>query len=140
MAVALLGFFGLTLVTMYIAIRRYWLAVPVIAVGGIVVNVVLVTLFALAQAMPGVYAVLLGLLLGGGASLVSLTMALYFQRGERAGAVEWDGNQTAPDEAAWSYQEGYAADEELADMPPEAYEGYPATEPEIMAYADERFN
>jgi hypothetical protein len=70
-------------VAMYIAIRRRLGPTAVLATGGVLCSIIVMTLFSLAQDTLLAHALLVGLLLGGGLSVGALAIALYFQGAEQ---------------------------------------------------------
>ena len=74
--------FALVLAGMYIAIRREWFAPGVTSGVGVVLSMVLMTALSLAQNNPFVWALLVGILLGGLFSGATLAVAWYFHKNE----------------------------------------------------------
>lgn len=74
--------FALVLVVMYLGVRRRWLSPALIAAVGVLINIVMVTLFGLAQGNPLPQAVAAGFIVGGLFSAATLAVAYYFQRAE----------------------------------------------------------
>lgn len=72
--------FAVSIVASYLAIRRGVSRPGLISAGSVMLNVILMTLFAYSQEeVVLVHALLVGVLLGGGLSLAALAMAWYFQ-------------------------------------------------------------
>jgi Na+/H+-translocating membrane pyrophosphatase len=81
-AFVLFAVFALVLAGMYIAIRRELLAPGVISGVGVVLSMILMTGVSLAQNNPVVWALLIGILLGGLFSGATLAVAFYFHKNE----------------------------------------------------------
>jgi hypothetical protein len=67
---------------MYLGVRRRFAPLSLVGVGGVLGSVLAMTLFGLAQGNVFQHALLVGLLVGGGLSVVTLATALYFQAQE----------------------------------------------------------
>ena len=76
------AFFAINLFGMYILIRRRIGSTAVIAAGGIVVSIASFMLFTLAQGNTLVWAVVIGLVVGGLFSVTALAAAWYFTNSE----------------------------------------------------------
>jgi RsiW-degrading membrane proteinase PrsW (M82 family) len=74
--------FALTLAVMYLGIRRQWVAPGIIAGVGIVISMIIMVLFSLAQANQPLQAVVVGVLLGGLFGGVTVVVAWYFHSNE----------------------------------------------------------
>jgi len=74
--------FALLLAGIYLSIRRQWLAPGLTAGLGIVLSIFLMTLFSLAQNNVLVQAVVVGIVVGGLVSGVTLAAAWYFHTNE----------------------------------------------------------
>jgi uncharacterized membrane protein len=74
--------FALVLAFIYLAIRRQWFAPGITAGVGVVLSIILMTLFSLAQNNMAVQAIIVGILLGGLFSGATLAAAWYFHSNE----------------------------------------------------------
>src|SRR5688572_15316989 len=74
--------FAALLAGIYLAIRRQWFAPGLTAAVGVVLSMVLMTLFSLAQNNLPVQAIIVGILLGGLFSGATLAVAWYFHSNE----------------------------------------------------------
>jgi RsiW-degrading membrane proteinase PrsW (M82 family) len=74
--------FALTLAVMYLGIRRHWFAPGIIAGVGIVISMIIMVLFSLAQANQPLQAVVVGVLLGGLFGGITVVVAWYFHSNE----------------------------------------------------------
>ena len=74
--------FALLLAGIYLSIRRQWFAPGLTAGLGVVASMFLMTLFSLAQNNVAVQAIIVGILLGGLFSGVTLAAAWYFHSNE----------------------------------------------------------
>jgi hypothetical protein len=79
--IALLFFalFGATIVGTYIGIRRNMAPVSILAGAGVLLSIVMMTLFSLAQGNIFGQALIVGILIGGAFSIATLVIAMYFQ-------------------------------------------------------------
>jgi hypothetical protein len=74
--------FALVLLGMYLGIRRRWLSPGLIAAIGVLVSIVLMTLFGLSEGNSIYQALLNGFVVGGLFSAAVLAIAVYFMRAE----------------------------------------------------------
>ncbi len=74
--------FAAILFFMYIGIRRRIASPMIISAAGVLGSVVSMMLFSLSQGNFIVHAILVGLLVGGGLSIITLVIALYFHSQE----------------------------------------------------------
>ncbi len=74
------GLFAVVQVGMYLAIRRGWLPIGIIAGGGVALSLILAMLMSVAQGNTLGHALLVGLLFGGVICGLTLVLAWYFQR------------------------------------------------------------
>ena len=81
-ALLLFVVFALVLAVMYISIRRAWFPPGVTATVGVVVSMIIMVLVSLAQNNLPIQAVIVGILLGGIFSGVTLAAAWYFHSQE----------------------------------------------------------
>ncbi len=81
-AFVLFVLFAAVLAVMYIAIRREWFAPGLTAGGGVLLSIILMLLISLAQGNPFIWALIVGILLGGLFSGATLAVAWYFHKNE----------------------------------------------------------
>jgi len=81
-ALLLFVVFALVLAAMYLSIRRSWFPPGVTATVGVVVSMIIMVLVSLAQNNLPIQAVIVGILLGGIFSGVTLAAAWYFHSQE----------------------------------------------------------
>jgi hypothetical protein len=74
--------FALMLAGIYLSIRRQWFAPGLTAGVGVVLSMILMTLFSLAQNNLPIQAIIVGILLGGLFSGATLAAAWYFHSNE----------------------------------------------------------
>jgi hypothetical protein len=74
--------FALMLAGIYLSIRRQWFAPGLTAAVGVVLSMILMTLFSLAQNNLPIQAIIVGVLLGGLFSGATLAAAWYFHSNE----------------------------------------------------------
>src|SRR6185503_3829286 len=74
--------FALMLAGIYLSIRRQWFAPGLTAAVGVVLSMILMTLFSLAQNNLPIQAIIVGILLGGRFGGATLAAAWYFQNNE----------------------------------------------------------
>jgi hypothetical protein len=74
--------FAVMLAGIYLSIRRQWFAPGLTAAIGVILSMVLMTLFSLAQNNVPVQAIIVGILLGGLFSGATLAAAWYFHSNE----------------------------------------------------------
>ena len=74
--------FALMLAGIYLSIRRRWFAPGLTAAVGVVLSMILMTLFSLAQNNLPIHAIIVGILLGGLFSGATLAVAWYFHNNE----------------------------------------------------------
>lgn len=74
--------FALMLAGIYLSIRRQWFAPGLTAGVGVVLSMILMTLFSLAQKNLPIQAIIVGILLGGLFSGATLAAAWYFHSNE----------------------------------------------------------
>jgi ABC-type Fe3+-siderophore transport system permease subunit len=93
-ALILFVVFALVLAAMYLSIRRAWFSPGVTAAVGVILSMVLMVLISLAQNNLPIQAILVGVVIGGVFSGVTLAAAWYFHSQElRARFAE---NETVP--------------------------------------------
>lgn len=78
----LFALFALVLAGMYLSIRREWFAPGTTATVGVILSIALMMFVSLAQGNPVIWALLMGLLLGGLFSGATLAVAWYFHKNE----------------------------------------------------------
>jgi drug/metabolite transporter (DMT)-like permease len=81
-ASVLFAVFALVLAGMYIAIRREWFAPSITAGVGVVLSMILMMSISLAQSNPFMWALIVGIILGGLFSGATLAVAWYFHKNE----------------------------------------------------------
>lgn len=81
-AFILFALFALVLMGMYLAIRREWFAPGTTAGVGVVLSMLLMMFISLAQGNPFIWALILGIVLGGLFSAATLAIAWYFHKNE----------------------------------------------------------
>src|SRR5689334_4755822 len=74
--------FAVMLAGIYLSIRRQWFAPGLTAAIGVILSMVLMTLFSLAQNNVPIQAIIVGILLGGLFSGATLAAAWYFHSNE----------------------------------------------------------
>jgi hypothetical protein len=74
--------FALMLAGIYLSIRRQWFAPGLTAGVGVILSMILMTLFSLAQNNVPIQAIIVGILLGGLFSGATLAAAWYFHSNE----------------------------------------------------------
>ncbi len=81
-AFVLFALFALVLAGMYLSIRREWFAPSVTAGAGVVLSMLLMMFISLAQSNPFIWALIIGIVLGGLFSGATLAVAWYFHKNE----------------------------------------------------------
>ncbi len=83
--------FALIIVGMYLGVRREWARPGGIALVGGIASMITMALFSLAQGNPGLQAVVVGVLVGGVFTALTVSIANFFRGDEaRAGEVSSD--------------------------------------------------
>ena len=90
--------FALVLAAIYLGIRRAWAAPGRIAAVGMLLSIILMTLFSLSQNNFAVQAIIVGILLGGLFAGATLAVAWYFQSHEMRARYA-NGGTYSPDES-----------------------------------------
>ncbi|MCC7451466.1 MAG: hypothetical protein IT324_28920 [Anaerolineae bacterium] len=71
--------FGITTLMTYLAIRRNWARALVAGLIGFVINAVTLSFYSLSQYNPTVYALGVGIILGGVFTAMAVSIAVYFR-------------------------------------------------------------
>jgi len=71
--------FGIATLMTYLAIRRHWARALVAGLTGFVINAVTLAFYSLSQNNPTLYALGVGIILGGIFTVMAVSIAVYFR-------------------------------------------------------------
>ncbi len=84
--------FGLTIVAIYLGVRRGWASVRLITLVGAAASIVLMALFSLAQGNVAAQAIVVGVLVGSIFTAAAVSIANFFRTSESQGRSQPPGN------------------------------------------------
>ncbi|GAB1420053.1 hypothetical protein MASR2M15_01290 [Anaerolineales bacterium] len=93
MHILFFALFSITLLGIYISIRRHYLPTKVTIIGGLLLSIVFMFLFSLSQNNHPLHALLVGVILGGVFCVVIIALALYFEGNALQNEIQNDGEQ-----------------------------------------------
>ncbi len=71
--------FGVTTLMTYLAIRRHWAQTLVAGLTGFVINAITLAFYSMSQQNPTLYALGVGIILGGIFTVMAVSIAVYFR-------------------------------------------------------------